>query len=222
MNASLTAPVAAPPRLRGVIHQYAAFVGAGAGLGVVAGAAALRGAVAALACAIYAVTVVGVFAVSASYHRIPWRSPRTRLWMKRADHSMIFLFIAGSYTPFCAVALPSPERWWVLGVVWAGAVAGVVLKLVWTGAPRWLSVALYILLGWVVVGVAPTLVAQAGVWVLVLLAAGGVLYSVGGILYASRWPNPWPATFGHHEVFHVCTAVAALLHYAAVWLVLVR
>ncbi|GAA1481661.1 hemolysin III family protein [Gordonia sinesedis] len=227
MSAPLTTPVtvvdgeSAPPRLRGVIHQYAAFVAAGAGIGLVVGAGALRGIDAALACAVYAVTVIGVFGVSASYHRVPWKTPRTRRLMKRADHSMIFLFIAGSYTPFCMVALPSPERWWVLGGVWAGALAGVLLKVAWTGAPRWLSVALYILLGWVIIGVAPTLVAQAGMLVIVLLTAGGVLYSVGGILYAARWPDPWPATFGHHEVFHVCTAVAALLHYAAVWLILV-
>ncbi|MCH5642103.1 hemolysin III family protein [Gordonia sp. ABSL49_1] len=208
------------PRLRGVIHHYSAYVAAVAGIAVVIGAAMARGAVAAAACAVYAITVFGVFAVSASYHRIPWKTVRAQIRMKRADHSMIFLFIAGTYTPFCAMGLPSPARWWVLGIVWTGAVAGVVLKLLWPSSPRWLGVTLYILLGWVIIAVAPALIAQCGVAIIVLLAVGGALYSIGGILYALRWPNPWPSTFGHHEVFHVCTAVAALLHYIAVWLVI--
>ncbi|NDZ96625.1 hemolysin III family protein [Streptomyces sp. SID6673] len=214
-------PIAAiKPRLRGVIHQYSALVAACAGLAVVIGAGVLRGPGAAVACAIYAVTVFGVFAVSASYHRIPWKTPRAQIRMKRADHSMIFLFIAGTYTPFCALALPDEVRWWVLGTVWIGAIAGVALKLVWPSAPRRLGVALYILLGWVIIAVAPALVSQVGWMVIVLLAVGGVFYTVGGILYAARWPDPWPTTFGHHEVFHACTAVAALMHYIAVWLVL--
>ncbi|MYR06289.1 hemolysin III family protein [Gordonia sp. SID5947] len=214
-------PIAAiKPRLRGVIHQYSAWVAVCAGLAVVIGAGVLRGPGAAIACAIYAITVVGVFTVSASYHRIPWKTPRAQVRMKRADHSMIFVFIAGTYTPFCALALPAEVRWWVLGVVWVGAIAGVALKLVWPAAPRWLGVALYILLGWVIVAVAPALISHVGWMVIVLLAVGGVFYTVGGILYAARWPNPWPATFGHHEVFHACTAVAALMHYVAVWLVL--
>lgn len=216
----LTTPVADRPRLRGVIHQYAAFVAAACGIAVVIGAALLRGAAAPTACAIYAITIVGLFGVSATYHRVHWKTVRAQIRMKRADHSMIFLFIAGTYTPFCVVALPSPLRLWVLGIVWIGAVAGVVLKIVWPAAPRWLGVALYVLLGWVIVAVAPSLVTHAGVTVMVLLALGGIFYTVGGILYALRRPNPWPATFGHHEVFHVCTAIAALLHYIAVWLVL--
>ncbi|MFW0784434.1 hemolysin III family protein [Gordonia sp. CPCC 206044] len=207
------------PRLRGVIHQYSAFVAVAAGFAVVIGAGVIRGPGAAVACAIYALTVFGVFAVSASYHRIAWKTPRTRVRMKRADHSMIFLFIAGTYTPFCALALPASVRWWVLGIVWAGAFGGVALKIAWPTAPRWLGVALYILLGWVIVAVAPALVTHTGVAVLVLLAVGGVFYSVGGVLYAARWPDPWPGVFGHHEVFHACTAVAALLHYIAVWMV---
>ncbi|AZG44990.1 PAQR family membrane homeostasis protein TrhA [Gordonia insulae] len=221
MNTLTDGPLEAiKPRLRGVIHQYSAWVAACAGLAVVIGGAILRGPGAAIACALYAVTVFGVFAVSASYHRIPWKTARTQIRMKRADHSMIFLFIAGTYTPFCALALPAGVRWWVLGIVWIGAVAGVTLKVIWPSAPRWLGVSLYILLGWVIIAVAPALVSHVGWAVIVLLALGGVFYTVGGILYAVRWPNPWPNTFGHHEVFHACTAVAALLHYVAVWLVL--
>ncbi|MGC4934224.1 PAQR family membrane homeostasis protein TrhA [Gordonia sp. DT30] len=220
MTALLTTPADEPPRLRGVIHHYSAYVAVACGIAVVVGAACLRGTSAALACATYALTVIGLFAVSASYHRIAWRTPRAQIRMKRADHSMIFVFIAGSYTPFCVVALPDPVRWWVLGIVWAGALAGVALKLAWPGAPRWLGVALYVLLGWVIIAVAPTLISDAGVLVIVLLVLGGIFYTIGGVLYAVRWPNPWPTVFGHHEVFHVCTAIAALAHYVAVWLVL--
>ncbi|MDL9948227.1 hemolysin III family protein [Gordonia sp. ABSL11-1] len=219
MTSEIPAPLV-KPRLRGVIHQYSAWVAVCAGLAVVIGAGVLRGPGAALACAVYAVTVVGVFAVSASYHRIPWKTPRAQVRMKRADHSMIFLFIAGTYTPFCALALPADVRWWVLGIVWVGAVGGVACKAIWPSAPRWLGVALYIALGWVIIAVAPALVSHVGWAVIILLALGGVFYTVGGVLYAVRWPNPWPATFGHHEVFHACTAVAALMHYIAVWLVL--
>ncbi|MGP3709112.1 PAQR family membrane homeostasis protein TrhA [Gordonia paraffinivorans] len=219
MSTTLSPSVDERPRLRGVIHHYSAYVAGLAGLALVIGAALLDGAVAALICTIYAITVVGLFTVSATYHRIPWKTMRARLRMKRADHATIFLFIAGSYTPFCALGLPSPTRWWVLAIVWAGAIGGALLKIAWPGAPRWLGVTLYIALGWVIVAVAPALVHQTGVTVMVLLALGGVFYSVGGVLYAVRWPNPWPTTFGHHEVFHACTAVAALLHYIAAWMV---
>ena len=209
------------PRMRGWIHLYAGFVAIATGVVLVVVSAIVAGGVAAAACAVYAVTVCGVFGVSATYHRVHWSTASARTWMKRADHSMIFVFIAGSYTPFCVLALPSPTRWIVLGVVWGGALAGVALKMAWPSAPRWLGVPLYLLLGWTIVVVAPTLVHEAGVTVLVLLAVGGVLYSGGAILYATRWPNPWPTTFGHHEFFHAATVVAALVHYIAVWIVVV-
>ena len=218
MSTLLNAPADVRPRLRGVIHHYSAYVAAVAGLALVIGAATVGDPVAVVPCAVYAVTVLGLFAISAGYHRIPWKTARARTRMKRADHAMIFLFIAGTYTPFCALGLPSPTSWWVLGIVWAGAAAGATLKIAWPGAPRWLGVSLYIVLGWVIVAVAPALVSETGVLVMVLLALGGVFYSVGGILYAARWPDPWPDTFGHHEVFHACTAIAALLHYVAAWL----
>nr|WP_253647826.1 hemolysin III family protein [Williamsia deligens] len=207
--------------MRGWIHLYSGFVAIATGIALVTVAAALAGPVAAVSCAVYAVTVCGVFGVSATYHRVQWSTESARRWMKRADHSMIFVFIAGSYTPFCVLALPAPTRWIVLGVVWGGALAGVALKMAWPGAPRWVGVPLYLLLGWTIVVVAPTLIHSAGVTVLVLLAVGGVFYSGGAVLYATRWPNPWPTTFGHHEFFHAATVVAALVHYVAVWMVVV-
>ncbi|TQF73910.1 hemolysin III family protein [Rhodococcus spelaei] len=206
------------PRLRGWIHQWAFGVAvvAGAALVVLAAGESAR---AAVATAIYAVTVCGVFGVSATYHRVHWHALRARIWMKRADHSMIFLFIAGSYTPFAMLALPPSTGRPLLAVVWAGALAGVALKMLWPTAPRWVGVPLYLLLGWAIVPVAGQLVREVGWAPLILLAVGGVLYSVGAVLYATKWPNPWPATFGHHEFFHASTVVAALCHYVAVCLV---
>lgn len=210
------------PRLRGVIHQYSAWVSTLAVITLVAGATHLKGIGAALACLVYGFTAFGLFTVSATYHRHKWKSPRAERLMKRADHSMIFLFIAGSYTPFSYLALPAPTRWWVLGIVWGGALTGMALKVAWPDAPRWLGVALYIGLGWVIIIKASSLIEYSGWLIISLLAIGGLLYSVGGILYAVRWPNPWPQTFGHHEVFHACTVIAALAHYTAIWLLLLR
>ncbi len=141
------------------------------------------------------------------------------MWMKRADHSMIFVFIAGSYTPFATLALPPETGRTILAIVWSGAVAGVALKMLWPTAPRWVGVPLYLLLGWAIVPVAGDLVSEAGVAPMVLLLAGGLFYSGGAILYATKWPNPWPSTFGHHEFFHAATVIAALCHAVAVWLV---
>ncbi len=209
----------AKPTLRGVIHKYSSVVAAAVGLILIVGTAMHRGPADVLSVVVYVATICGLFTVSTVYHRVHWKTPQARIAMKRADHSMIFVFIAGTYTPFCMMALDGATRWWVLGIVWVGAISGVALKMIWPTSPRWLGVILYIALGWVIIVVAPALVESTGVAVLVLLAAGGVLYSLGAVLFALRWPDPWPGVFGHHEVFHACTAVAALLHYIAVWLV---
>lgn len=206
------------PTLRGVIHKYSAFIAAAVGIVLIVGTAMRRDALDIASVCLYVVGITGLFTTSTLYHRIPWVNPRHQIAMKRADHSMIFVFIAATYTPFCMIGLDSPTRWWVLGVVWAGAVGGVVLKLIWPGSPRWLGTSLYILLGWVAVFVLPELLHNTGIAVVVLLAVGGIFYSVGGVFFAVRWPEPWPGVFGHHEVFHLCTAIAALLHYIAVWL----
>jgi hemolysin III len=158
-----------------------------------------------------------MFTVSATYHRVNWHSPTVRMWMKRLDHSMIFIFIAGSYTPFAVLAMPPATGKLVLGIVWGGAVAGIALKTLWPTAPRWVGVPLYLLLGWVAVWFAGTILHNAGLAAMVLLAVGGALYSIGAVLFAMRWPDPWPTTFGHHEIFHACTAAAAICHYIAMW-----
>ncbi|MET0900140.1 MAG: hemolysin III family protein [Mycobacterium sp.] len=205
------------PRARGWIHLYSAIVAVICGAALVSVSWAVESTTAGLATLIYTLTIVAMFAVSATYHRITWKSKTAYKWMKRADHSMIFIFIAGSYTPFALLALPSQDGLVLLWIVWAGALAGVLLKLFWPTAPAWVGVPLYLLLGWVAVWFIGPIMDGAGVAAVVLLIVGGALYSVGGVLYGLKWPNPWPTTFGHHEFFHACTAVAALCHYIAMW-----
>jgi hemolysin III len=205
------------PRARGWIHVYSAFVAAVAGLALVLVSWIWDSTRAGIATLIYAVTIVGMFAVSGAYHRVHWKTESAHKWMKRLDHSMIFVFIAGSYTPFALLALPERDGWLLFWIVWGGAAAGVVLKMFWPSAPRWVGVPLYLLLGWVAVWFIGPIAQGAGTPAVVLLIVGGVLYSVGGVLYAVKWPDPWPTTFGHHEFFHACTAVAALCHYVAMW-----
>ncbi|MFD8494504.1 hemolysin III family protein [Amycolatopsis sp. NPDC059657] len=205
------------PRLRGHLHSWSFFFALAGAATLITLAATTVSARATLATSVYGLTVLGLFGVSALYHRRIW-SPKAYKWMKRADHSMIFLFIAGTYTPFGLLAMSQPAGYIVLAVVWGGAVAGVALKMLWPHAPRWLGVPIYIALGWVAVFVLPELATHAGIAALVLLCVGGLFYTVGAIFYASRWPNHWPETFGYHEYFHACTVLAATSHYVAIWL----
>ncbi|MFI6101174.1 hemolysin III family protein [Lentzea sp. NPDC051213] len=206
------------PRLRGWLHLWSFIASVATGATLIALAASTVSGTAALATSVYGATVLGLFGVSALYHRVTWKSDRVRTWMKRLDHSMIFVFIAGTYTPFALLAMDSGTGRIVLTVVWIGALAGVTLKLAWPHAPRWLGVPIYIALGWVAVFVLPELLHHAGVAALVLLLVGGLLYTVGAVFYATRWPNPWPQVFGYHEFFHAATVVAAICHYIAIWL----
>jgi hemolysin III len=205
------------PCARGWIHLYSAIVATIAGATLVSVSWALEGTRAGLATLLYTFTIVAMFAVSATYHRVTWVSPTKRKWMKRLDHSMIFVFIAGSYTPFALLALPSDQGMVLFWIVWGGAFAGVLLKMFWPSAPAWVGVPLYLLLGWVAAFFIVPIMEGAGVAAVVLLIVGGALYSIGGVLYGLKWPNPWPTTFGHHEFFHACTAVAAICHYIAMW-----
>jgi hemolysin III len=203
------------PRMRGWLHLFAFFGAIAAGAVLIPLASAL-GARAGFSVALYCVTILGLFGVSALYHRRRW-SPRGWKIMKRLDHSMIFLFIAGTYTPFSLMAVDQPTGYWILAIVWTAALGGVLLKLRWPNAPRWVGVPLYIGLGWVAVFVLTDILHIAGVTSMVLLAAGGLLYTVGGVAYAIKKPNPWPGTFGYHEVFHAMVIVAAVCHYIAVY-----
>ncbi|MDP9094430.1 MAG: hemolysin III family protein [Actinomycetota bacterium] len=216
-----TAVAELKPRLRGWLHAYAAATSIASGAALVAVAAAMRGGPAGATTAVYAATVTMLFGTSALYHRLNW-SPRAHAVMKRLDHSMIFVFIAGTYTPIAALTLPRSSAAVVLVVVWTGAVFGVLLQSAWPSAPRWLSVPCYIGLGWVAVFVMPQLLHNAGVAALVLIVSGGAIYTVGAVAYATKRPNPIPGVFGFHEVFHLCTLVAALCHYVAIWLAVFR
>jgi hemolysin III len=203
---------AAKPRLRGVSHQYAFFVSLGCGVVLILAASGGR---ARLAASIYAVAVSALLGTSALYHRVTWR-PSARRWMRRLDHSMIFVLIAGTYTPVALLALKGSLASAILIVLWAGALAGVVFKLVWIDAPKWLLAAIYVALGLVSAAVFGELPAAIGWLGVAGLASGGLLYVVGAIVYASGRPNPWPKVFGYHEVFHALVLAAAALQYAVI------
>lgn len=207
------------PRMRGWLHTYAFFVAVVCGIVLSALAGSRPGWAPLVSCALYSLTVCGLFGTSALYHRRVW-SKRGYQIMRRLDHCMIFVFIAGTYTPFCVLLLPEPRSTILLVVVWAGALLGVALKLVWPHAPRWVSAPLYLALGWVAIAVLPDILTNGGVTTLVLLIVGGATYSVGAIFYALRRPNPWPTIFGHHEFFHACTLLAALCHHIAIYFAL--
>jgi hemolysin III len=205
------------PRARGWIHVGAAVAAVVAGAPLIATAWSSGSARSGWAALIYAAAIVAMFSVSAVYHRVQWTSAVRMTWMKRADHSLIFIFIAGSYTPFMLLAMPPQLGVRLLALVWMGAGAGVVLKMLWPSSPRWVGLPLYLLLGYVGIWYAESLRIGGGSTVVVLLAAGGLLYNVGAIFYWLRWPDPWPETFGYHELFHALTVAAALCHYIAVW-----
>lgn len=205
-------PAFAKPRLRGVSHQYAFFLAAALGAALVLLA---EGARARVGASVYATGVCGLFGVSALYHRRSW-SPAAARWMRRADHSMIFCFIAASYTPFALLVLHGTLAVVLLVVVWSGAVAGIILKFVWLDAPDWLGALLYVLLGWTAVIVGPGLYGALGPVRMGLLALGGVLYTVGAVVYARQRPDPVPTVFGYHELFHLLVIAAAAAHFAVI------
>jgi len=207
------APVPLKPRLRGVLHQWACACSVPLGLVLVVAAGTTR---ARIALSIYALSLMGLFGASALYHRIDWRSVTTRAWMRRLDHSMIFVLIAGSYTPFALLALHGPMAIVVLVGVWAGALLGLVINLVWSDAPRWLHALLYVTLGWVAVAALPQLAGAIGVGGMILLGLGGLLYTLGAVVYAVKRPDPVPSVFGYHEVFHTLVIAAAALQCAVI------
>jgi hemolysin III len=203
------------PPLRGVLHAYALAFALAAAIVLVTLA---RSGEARIAAAIYGVGLCALFAASATYHRW-WGDPRWKPLLRRLDHSVIFVFIAASYTPVAVLVLSSTLALVVLVSVWVGALAGVVLTVAWTDTPRWLLAACYLAVGWVAIIALPQLIDAVGVAPLVLFAAGGVLYSLGALAYATQRPDPWPRTFGFHEVFHTLVVAAAVLHYVAIVIV---
>jgi hemolysin III len=200
------------PRLRGVFHQWAFVVSLFTGVFLVIEATT---AVATLGAAVYAAGVSGLFGVSALYHRVTWR-PRVRRWMRQLDHAMIFLLIAGTYTPIGLLVLDGGLARTVLWLVWGGAVAGVILNLVFKDAPKWLAALVYVVLGWVAVIAMPQLLERMGAVGVTLIALGGVVYSVGALVYSTRRPNPAPAVFGYHEIFHLLVIAGVAFHFLAI------
>jgi hemolysin III len=203
---------AVKPHLRGWLHAGTFPLAVAAGIVLIALAEGTR---ATVATAIYATTASMLFGVSAVYHRGHW-SPRIEKLLKRLDHSNIFLIIAGTYTPFSLLLLDDDKGRMLLWLVWAGALAGIAFRVFWVGAPRWLYTPVYIALGWVAVFYLKDILETGGVAVVTLLAVGGLLYSVGGVVYAIKRPNPSPRWFGFHEVFHALTLGAFVTHYIAV------
>ena len=208
-------PDSVRPKLRGWLHAGAVPVVLAAGIVLVA---LSRGPAELLASTIYAVTTVLLFTVSAVYHRGQW-SRRTHAVLQRFDHANIFLLIAGTYTPFAVLLLAGGQRTTLLAIVWGCALLGVCFRLAWVNAPRWLWVPAYVALGWVAVVFLPDIMRAGGVAVLVLVAVGGILYTLGAIVFATRKPDPYPAWFGFHEVFHTLTLLAYVCQYVAVSLV---
>jgi len=209
---------AVKPHLRGWLHAGTFPLSLAAGIVLVVLADGTRDTI---ATAVYATSAALLFGVSALYHRGHW-SPRTERLLKRLDHSNIFLIIAGTYTPFSVILLDQRGGTTLLWVIWSAALAGIAFRVLWIGAPRWLFTPVYLALGWVAVFYLGDLLDAGGPAVVTLLAIGGALYSLGGIVYALRRPDPSPKWFGFHEVFHACTLGAYVVHYVAVSLATYR
>jgi hemolysin III len=201
------------PRLRGVSHEYAFFVSLVLGVGLILIA---KGGEARLAVGIYAASLSALFGVSALYHRVDWKRPSARQWMRRLDHTMIFFLIAGTVTPFALLVMNGPLATALLIAVWVGALAGTVVELVWTSSPKWVSAIVYVGVGLIGAIGFPAIIAETGVTAGILIAGGGALYITGAVVYAAERPNPSPAVFGYHEIFHALVIAAAAAHFAAI------
>ena len=205
------------PALRGVLHQVAFFVSLVSGTALVVAAPTTGSA---LVVAVYAVSVSALFGVSALFHRHTW-GPVGRRRMRRADHSTIFIAIAGSYTAVAGIALSGWPRTTLLCIAWGGAVAGIVLRQAWLDAPKWLIAVPYVVVGWAAVVVLPQLYRALGATGFTLLVAGGRAFTAGAVVYALKRPDPFPSTFGYHEVFHACTIIGVVLQFVVIaWFVL--
>jgi hemolysin III len=208
----------AKPKWRGVLHQAAFVVAVGLAPLLIVTADGGR---AQFAAAVFASSVVACFGASALYHRVTWK-PRARLWMRRIDHAGVYLLIAGTYTPVSLLVLRGAWRPVVLTIIWAGAAAAIVLKFVWVGAPKWLAAAIGIALGWVAVIVLPQMIGRVDLAAVILLVAGGLAYTLGAVVYVRRRPDPAPAVFGYHELFHALTIVGVACQYVASAFFIVR
>ena len=211
---SVSAQVELKPTWRGWIHAGTFPVAVAAGVLLIVFA---HGAAAKWAAAVFMLTSLLLFGNSALYHRFTW-GPTTKAVLKRIDHANILLLIAGTYTPIAVLALTPDKGALLLVLVWSGAILGILFRVFWINAPRWLYVALYLLLGWAAVMYLGDLL-HANVAMMILVIVGGLLYTGGAVVYALKKPNPWPGHFGFHEIFHVCTVLAFLCHWTACLLI---
>ena len=200
------------PRWRGVSHQWAFFASLLTGAALIVAAQGTREVV---AMSVYAFSLSALLGTSALYHRVDW-DPGPRRWMRRLDHTMIFVFIAGTYTPFALLVMEGTMAEVILVVVWASAVGGAILNLAWWDAPKWFTSLVYISTGWVAIAALPQLWAKIGPVGVGLIALGGLLYTAGAIVYATKRPDPSPEVFGYHEIFHLFVIAAAAVQYAAI------
>lgn len=202
------------PRWRGISHQIAFFVSIATGVLLIVSTSTLNEAVAA---AIFAVSITILFGVSALYHRVQW-SKVAREKMRRLDHSSIYLLISGTYTPVMWLTLDRTLATWILSAVWCASILGVILELAVPRAPKWLAAAIYVGIGWTAIFVVPEITAELGLLPVILIALGGLFYTVGALIYAFKRPDPAPAIFGYHEIFHLLVIAGAYLHYGVVYL----
>jgi hemolysin III len=201
------------PRLRGVFHEWAFPVAVLAAIVLVVVAPDGR---ARLAAAIYGFSLAALLGTSALYHRVNWRRPEIRRWVRRLDHSMIFLLIAGTVTPFALLVLHGAFADAILIAVWVGAAVGIVVEMIWVEAPKWVTALVYIGVGWIGALAFPAIAIDAGIGAAALIALGGGLYTAGAVIYARERPDPNPAVFGYHEIFHLLVLAAAAAHFAAI------
>ena len=200
------------PRFRGVSHKWAFFASLGAGAALMVDASGAR---ARFAAGIFAASVAAMFGASALYHRVTWPTPERRRLFAKLDHAAIYLLISGTYTPFALLVLEGAWRWSLLIVVWTGALAAIVLKIVWGDTPKWVPATIGIGLGWIGVVAFPQMT-EIGVAGMTLIVIGGLCYTVGAVVYARRRPDPFPRSFGYHEVFHLLVIAAAACQYVAI------
>jgi hemolysin III len=212
-EATAEAIAAVKPKLRGVSHEWAFFISLVFGAALIFFAKTPK---ATLAVAIYAVSLSALLGTSALYHRVNWKRPEVRQWMRRLDHTMIFFLIAGTYTPFALIVLHGPLATAILVVMWAGAIVGAIVEMIWIGHPKWVSALVYMAIAWVAVIAFPDLWDALGPTGVLLLAGGGLLYTAGAIVYATQRPDPNPAIFGYHEVFHAFVIAAAVIHFSVI------
>lgn len=215
VDTPVASTAATKPKLRGWLHAGMFPVSLAAGIVLVALAPSGEARIAAV---VFSIAAVLLFGTSALFHRGNW-SPNVKNILRRMDHANIFLIIAGSYTPFAMLGLPEDQGRLLMTIVWSGALLGVLFRIFWMAAPRWLYTTLYLVVGWIAVFFLPELIDGVGVAAVVLIIIGGGLYTLGALVYGLKWPNPWHGWFGFHEVFHALTIAAFTVHYIAVSMV---